>query len=265
MENNNVLTTFDKKKIAIKHLLKGMSVYEPEFNDALKAMYIAERYHTGTRKDGQTKEFLHQLEIVGNIINNIKLLKSPAKTVIVGFLHDVVEDYGQDAKVWEQPQHKERLKGLKPFTLDHVREIFGDEIARSVDAISKITDGKKKRTEQYYEGIANDPYASVAKLEDRINNLQSMLTVFTLQKQKDYADDVTKYFIPMLKKAEKNFPEQSEIYQNLNNRLKSQIKGVFAQVEIFHNLGLSLDQVPNQVKASNKEPQSPEKRRVATP
>lgn len=265
MENKNVLNTFDKKKIAIKHLLKGMSVFEPEFNKALKAMYIAERYHTGTRKDGQTQEFLHQLEIVGNIVNNLKLLRSPAKTVIVGFLHDVVEDYGQDAKIWSKPEEAERLKGLKPFTLENVREIFGDEIARSVDAISKVTDGKKKKTEQYYDGIANDPYASVAKLEDRINNLQSMLTVFTLEKQKDYADDVVKYFMPMLKKAEKNFPEQSDMYQNLNNRLKSQIKGVFAQVEIFHNLGLSLDQVPSKAKATNIEPVVVEKRKTMAP
>lgn len=245
---NELLTAYAKKKIAIRYMLKGMSFYEPEFNLALKAMDIAETYHNGLRKDGVTPEFLHQLEIVGNILNFTRLFKHPARMVIVAFMHDVVEDYGQDAKIWDMESEKERLKGLEPFTIDKAKEIFGEEIAASIDSISKVVDGKKKRTEKYYKGLAFDMYGSIVKLEDRSNNLKSMLTVFTLEKQKRYAEDVIKYFMPMLKQAERNFPELSDVYQALNNRLKVQIQDIFDKVEIFNNLGLSLDQVPSKLK-----------------
>jgi len=53
-----------------------------------------------------------------------------------------------------------------------------------------------------------------------------MVGVFTLEKQSSYIDEVEKYFLPMLKQARKNFPEQVDAYLNVETMLNQQVSDI---------------------------------------
>ena len=55
-------------------------------------------------------------------------------------------------------------------------------------------------------------------------NLQSMVGVFKLEKQKEYIREVHDLFFPMLKKARRLFPHQVNAYENIKHILESQIQ-----------------------------------------
>ncbi|MNV48904.1 hypothetical protein D3C71_1408340 [compost metagenome] len=81
----------------------------------------------------------------------------------------------------------------------------------------------RKDDKQVFAALGEDEYGSLAKLCDRIHNLQSMAGVFTLAKQKAYIDEVFELFFPMLKEAKRNFPWHTSAYENIKWMLKSQI------------------------------------------
>jgi len=224
VQHEKFINRYNKKRIAIKNWLLGAAFANPEFNKCLIAFYTAEEYHTGFRKDGITPEFNHQLNIIGNIITNLKKLNDPVTVLCVAFMHDLVEDYGINAKAWNKEENKERLQGLNPVTEAEIYAQYGATIAKSVNLISKEADGAKKSLDVYYDFIANDEYASIAKLEDRYDNLISMVGVFTEEKQLSYVNETITKFIPMLKTAQRRFPHHSDYYQEISNRLKTQCR-----------------------------------------
>lgn len=244
MEQDKDLNNYEKKKIAIRYWLEGKAEHDIQYYNCLKAMELAMKYHTGLRKDGFTPEFQHQIEIVSNLRLNVKNLLNPADTITVAFLHDLVEDYGIGSKYWET--QKERLEGLKPVTLEFIRKHFGETVMEAVDKISKMADGVSKSKNTYFKGISECPIASIDKLEDRDQNLDSMLNAFTMRKQLSYCDEVVDHFLPMAKVAARNFPEQAAAYLMLKNKLISKVKAVRGMSEIFIAQGLDLDQIPIQ-------------------
>ena len=67
---------------------------------------------------------------------------------------------------------------------------------------------------------------------DRINNIQSMTGVFSNEKQRKYIDEVNTHFIPMIKKSQNTFPEQTGAYFNGLYFLRSQIELIEATLEV---------------------------------
>lgn len=230
------METFVKKQIAIEHLLRGMVSADKKYIPALKAFEISKKYHSGLRKDGKTPEFNHQLNIVGSILNYKDLLIEPVNAIVAAFLHDVVEDYSFGSKVWDKGE--ERLKNLVPYGLDDLESQFGIASKKTNNCLSKVINGHKKSSEQYFAELPLDSVALVIKAEDRIDNLDSMMFVFSLNKQAEYAKQVYDDFIPALKEGEKNFPEQVHVYQMLKVRLKSVAKHVLDQHEIYKKMGV---------------------------
>jgi hypothetical protein len=57
-----------------------------------------------------------------------------------------------------------------------------------------------------------------------MHNLQTMVGVFTFEKQKTYIVEVRVLFLPMLKAARRNFPQQVLAYENIKHVLLSQIE-----------------------------------------
>ena len=84
MMNNN----FEKMRIALRYWLYGKG-----YKKASCAMEFARMYHTGTRKDGTTPEFHHQIS-VASYIRTLSGIRDLEATLSVALLHDVVEDYG---------------------------------------------------------------------------------------------------------------------------------------------------------------------------
>lgn len=198
-ENNGFIKNeyFAKRRIALIHYLAGKG-----YTTAARALAFAEKYHKGTRKDGLTPEFQHQVEIALQVIT-LRDLADEETTVAAALLHDVREDY--------------------PVSYQEISGRFGQIIADSVEKLSKIVDGIKKPNDLYFKEIANCPIASIVKGCDRSHNFQSMPKVFSAKKQKEYLKEGFDFFLPMLKEAQKNYPEQFLAYQNVRNNLKTQM------------------------------------------
>ncbi len=187
-----------KAFVSIRYFLIGAKMYL-----ALEALEFASKFHTGTRKDGITPEFSHQIIISQYLRTLINHLTFPEETLAVTYLHDTPED----------------------ADVGHVEIIsrFGERIGKSVKFLTKKHRGTKKPIDVYYQEIATDEVSSVVKGGDRIHNIQSMLRVFSPEKQRDYIKETTEHVLPMLKEARRIFPKQEPVYENEKFVLKSQI------------------------------------------
>jgi (p)ppGpp synthase/HD superfamily hydrolase len=203
------MTNFEKKLLTLRQYLIGARYFQ-----ALKALEFARKFHTGTRRDGFTPEFDHQVSIALFALT-LPDLKYREEVIATIMLHDVREDYNV-------PEEEIRtLFGPGDFT---------DRVCRAVENMTKVFRGVKKDEAGLFALMAEDPIASIAKGCDRIHNLQSMVGVFKLLKQKDYIREVHELFLPMLKTARRLFPEQTLAYENIKHMLKSQI----ALIEAVH-------------------------------
>ncbi len=180
---------YTKMKIAIRSWMEGRG-----FHIAIKAMNFAERYHIGTRKDGQP-EFSHQVSQACYARTMERYMLHPEAVLAVIFLHDVMEDYD--------------------VTYEMLVAEFGTQIADAVRVMSKIENGIKIPNDVYYSRFPKCPIASLAKGFDRVHNLLTMIGGFSPEKQKGYLKETMDFTVPMLKESRRNFPSQEPIYENI--------------------------------------------------
>ena len=198
------MTKFQKKLLTLRQQLVGA-----RYHHALAALEFAHRFHTGLRRDNVTPEFQHQIEIALFALT-LPDLMFRQEVIATIMLHDVREDYG--------------------VTAAEIRELFFEDpdfatrVDRAVENMTKEFRGVKKDEQALFDAMSQDPIASIAKGCDRMHNLQSMIGVFKLEKQKQYIGEVHNLFFPMLKKARRLFPHQVNAYENIKHILESQIQ-----------------------------------------
>lgn len=192
------LKNFEKYKISLRYWMLGK-----DYHKAVLAMEFASKYHTGIRKDGFTPEFHHQISIA-HYLRTLSDLKHREDVLAAAFLHDTVEDYD--------------------VSLTDIELRFGSDVCRAVKLLSKVLKGYKKSPEEYYQGMIECPIASIVKGGDRVHNHQTMVDVFTLDKQSSYIKETEKYILPMLKEARRRYPEQELAYENIKHALKGQME-----------------------------------------
>lgn len=145
----------------------------------------------------------------------LKLWSMPLITTLacakMARLHDVVEDYN--------------------VSVSEIRLKFGGAVADAVNALSKNSDGFKKAEGDYYHIIGTNPIASVVKDADRVNNVQTMLGVFSKEKQRSYIAESKNLVLPMLKVARRKFPAQEAVYENTKHILVSQLSIISLMID----------------------------------
>lgn len=189
---------FEKMRIALRYYLIGKGYFK-----ALEAMEFAERYHTGTRKDG-SPEFSHQVSqahLARTLLNNIRYQE---EIFIVIFLHDICEDKG--------------------ISFEELELKFGKLATDSIKLMTKLYRGVKIPNEVYYKNMVDCPITSLAKGFDRVHNLMSMLGGFKPEKRMSYIQETFDYTIPMLKAAKRRFPDQESVYENIKFIMTNQIQ-----------------------------------------
>jgi (p)ppGpp synthase/HD superfamily hydrolase len=195
----NITDTYTKQFIAMRYWLLGRNYFL-----ALDALEYASKLHTGKRKDGKTKEYFHQLSI-GRYVKSISTsLEYPEETLATVFLHDVCEDYD--------------------IGFEEIESRFGGEVSQAVQLMTKKFRGYRKPDAEYYREITGNKVASVTKGADRIHNIQTMVDVFTYEKQKEYIQETEQYILPAIKEARRRFPKQESAYENIRHVLVSQIE-----------------------------------------
>lgn len=192
-----------KRFIALRYWLQGRG-----YHNTLRALDYNRNLFTGTRKDGITPEFDHHVCQMQYVRTLLPHLIYPEETLSAICFHDTLED--------------------KDISLEEVRTFFPDREfgARVADAVwrgTKTWRGQRFDDKKKFEEMAECPIASIFKGADRIHNFQSMVGVFSLEKQKDYLKEGEELFLPMLKTAELRFPEQEPAYKNIRTFLKTQI------------------------------------------
>jgi hypothetical protein len=202
------VSAFKKDYTALKNYLLGRGFYL-----ALEGMAFAEKYHTGTRKDGYTPEFHHQLIIAWTIINLRGLdgdwrsdrgLTLEEHCILLAFLHDVMEDYN--------------------LSLEEIAKDFGKMAADDVYALSKKHRGEVKTVEQYNDELAEQPQRIIVKGSDNSHNVQSMHGAFKPEKIASYLLDSKTHKLPLLKLGRKRFPKYHFAFTGLSFMLKRQIE-----------------------------------------
>ena len=126
----------------------------------LRAYSMAREAHAGTRRKSGEPYIFHPLAVALIAVKEVGL--GPT-AVIAALLHDVVED--------------------TDITLDELRMVFGDRVAKIVDGVTKIDDvmliqqTESKQAENYRKillSMCNDAYVIFLKLCDRLNNMRTL-------------------------------------------------------------------------------------------
>ena len=194
---------YTKLKIATRYRLLGMSQVDPRWLNALSAFDFAEQYHTGTRKDGKTPEFMHQLQIISFLLPHIRFMNDPVGVIVAAFLHDTREDYDIDS--------------------EKIERLFGERASIDIECLTKKFRNIKKNAEEYYTPLASNYNSSLVKGADRINNLSTMIGAFSKEKQIAYCAETRVWFFSFLKEARRNFPSQEPIYESIKFALEIQL------------------------------------------
>lgn len=188
----------------LRDKLLGMQYVNPEFKYVLRAFRCAQIFHESRlRKDGVTPEFLHPVQATLHLITLGPLI-NPLEAIGGLIIHDYPEDSGKgEEELFQEIQHR--------------------AIARKGVEFSKIKNGKKLDNQEYYETLGLCPSLSLGKGCDRVNNLGTMGSCMSPEKQLIQADETMEFVLPMLRRAQRRFPEQEAAYENLKLMLLNQV------------------------------------------
>lgn len=193
----------EKKLLVLRAKLEEAGYY-----NALRALEFARRYHKGVRKDGVTPEFDHQLSIALYAMTLPDLIHREAVIAAI-FLHDISEDYAVS---------RQEIVGI--FTCP----TFAALVATGVENVTKKFRGIVKDEGILFAMMEHDPVASIVKACDRMHNLQTMIGVFSREKQVAYIAFAETRVLPMIKEARRNHPEQARAYENMKHVILTQIE-----------------------------------------
>lgn len=173
-----------KKQVTFEECMENVQTYikRPENIELIQKAYdFAYEHHKGQfRKSGEPYG-IHVIQVA----NTLALMHCGPKTIAAGLLHDTVED-------------------CQGVTTDTITELFGQEIATLVDAVTKIGAIKFKDEEEYlasnhrklFIAMAKDIRVILIKLADRLHNMRT-LQYMRPEKQKKIARETLSVYAPI--------------------------------------------------------------------
>ncbi|MGH3130154.1 MAG: RelA/SpoT family protein, partial [Gaiellaceae bacterium] len=177
-----IVETHEKHQSLVDELLAAIEAYNPGVDRDLitRAFRFAARAHEGQqRRSGE--DFIHHPWGAAKICAGLRL---DEQTVAAALLHDVVED--------------------TPADIEDVRSEFGDEIARLVEGVTKLTritfqSREQAEAENYRKMIvamAEDVRVILIKLADRLHNMRT-IEYLGKQKQIQKAKETLEVYAPL--------------------------------------------------------------------
>ncbi len=154
----------------------------PAYEDELlnKAFEVAEEAHAGQLRNSGEPYVVHPFEVI-KILADLGLDKT---SIIAGILHDVPED--------------------TDFTIEQVRKVFGRDVAKIVDGVTKLKNiefsSKEEREAEslrkMFLAMATDIRVIIIKLADRLHNMRT-LNYKNEAKQREKAMETADIYAPI--------------------------------------------------------------------
>jgi len=171
-------------------LVERVKAYDPNANeDALNRAYVysLKMHGSQTRASGDSY-FSHPLEVAG-ILTGMKL---DSATIVTALLHDTIEDTSA--------------------TLTEIERLFGSEIARLVDGVTKLSrielqnfdDGEPNDQTRQAENfrklllaMSEDIRVLLVKLADRLHNMRTLNFIDSKVKRRRIAHETIEIYAPL--------------------------------------------------------------------
>ncbi|WDI30528.1 bifunctional (p)ppGpp synthetase/guanosine-3',5'-bis(diphosphate) 3'-pyrophosphohydrolase [Hyphococcus flavus] len=164
-------------------LVDRVKAYDPDADEDLlnRAYVYAMKAHGGQMRASGDPYFSHPLAVAAILTE----LRADPATVATALLHDVVED--TDA------------------TVDDIKKLFGDEVARLVDGVTKLSQIElkseaSKQAENFRKlvvAMADDVRVLLVKLADRLHNMRTLHHIPKPEKRQRIAHETMEIYAPL--------------------------------------------------------------------
>ncbi len=164
-------------------LVERVKSYDPNADeDALNRAYVFSMKAHGTQmRDSGDPYFSHPVEVAG-ILSRMRL---DSASIITGLLHDTVED--------------------TLATLKDIQGVFGEEIARLVDGVTKLSQielqsDKSRQAENFRKlvlAMSEDIRVLLVKLADRLHNMRTLDHVQNEERRTRIARETMEIYAPL--------------------------------------------------------------------
>lgn len=170
------------KDLESKFLKNVKENYPNDADKIISAYEFAKKAHEGLKRHSGEPYIVHPICVAQILIDN----DMDSATIIAGLLHDVVED----TKV----------------TLKEIKETYGEDVAKLVDGVTKITSLEKEKSEVEADSLkkliismGSDIRVIFIKLADRLHNMRT-IEFLKPEKQVRFANETKDLFIPLADK-----------------------------------------------------------------
>ena len=152
---------------------------EEQMRHLREAFELAREAHSKQWRKGGDPYILHPIAVASIVAIDLNL---GAEAVMAAFLHDVVED--------------------TDYTIDDIRERFGDDVAFLVSVVTKAKKDKYEESKQVdnyrqmLDSVQYDIRALLVKLADRLHNMRT-LSSMPADKQMKIAGETDYFYAPL--------------------------------------------------------------------
>lgn len=167
---------FDELMELCEHTCKS----EQDAEKIRQAFYFAKSAHKGVKRKSGEPYITHPLSVAKIVVGEIGL---GSKSVIAALLHDVVED--------------------TEYTVDDIRDMFGDKIASMVDGLTKLSGVFDTEISEQAENfkkmlmtLSDDVRVIIIKIADRLHNMRTLGSM-PQHKQMKIAGETIYLFAPL--------------------------------------------------------------------
>ncbi|MFO1128824.1 MAG: bifunctional (p)ppGpp synthetase/guanosine-3',5'-bis(diphosphate) 3'-pyrophosphohydrolase [Rhodospirillales bacterium] len=164
-------------------LVERVKAYDPEVDEEVlnRAYVFSMKAHGSQTRANGDPYFLHPLEVAG-ILTGFRL---DSASIVTGLLHDTIEDTAA--------------------TLTDIRSLFGDEVARLVNGVTKLSrielhSDKTKQAENFRKlvlAMSEDIRVLMVKLADRLHNMRTLHFIREPDRRLRIATETMEIYAPL--------------------------------------------------------------------
>jgi guanosine-3',5'-bis(diphosphate) 3'-pyrophosphohydrolase len=157
--------------------------YDPHADEAVlnRAYVYSMKAHGSQKRESGDPYFSHPVEVAGLLAR----MKLDTSSIVTGLLHDTIED--TDA------------------TLDDIERLFGPEITRLVDGVTKLSrlelqSDQNKQAENFRKlvlAMSEDIRVLLVKLADRLHNMSTLRFIKDAEKRRQIARETMDIYAPL--------------------------------------------------------------------